>query len=327
MLNALRHFDNLGTPEYFFILLNTLNENPKAKWKLNDITQLFNNKIIDGRNIHDGCIELAIRIKILYFKKDIIIIDENISSFLNTKTQMSDKFIEYLFRAFKDDESFHNIFCSKYISFDIVYKSIQINNSAFGFRFSNFKQLLIDFGAIKIHPTPELSSFIINLRYKKLFDKTILPEIRKRKIGINEFHKSMAQQQIYGEEAEKFVLEFEHKRLNQKKEIDWVAEYIVNEGYDIASYDSEDDDKYNRFIEVKSFDGETPYFFWSRNEISIAKIRKDKYWLYLVNRSEIKKEGYIPIMEQNPHSILENKKWTKQIEKYKIELNKPLAVR
>lgn len=322
MLNALRHFDNLGTPSYFFILLNTLKKNDKVKWKLKDVTQLFNNKIIDGRNIYDGCIELAVRIKILYFKKDIVFLDKKITSFLNTESQMSDKFIEYLFEALKNDESFHSIFCSEYLSYDIIYKSIQISNSAFGFKFSTFKQLLIDFGAIKVHPTPELSSFIINLRYKKLFDKTILPEIKKRKIGIDEFHKSMARQQIYGEEAEKFVLEFEYKRLNKKKKIDWVAEYIVNEGYDIASYDSEDDDNHNRFIEVKSFNGETPYFFWSRNEISVAKMRQEKYWLYLVNRREINKEDYTPIMEQNPHSILENKKWNKQIEKYKIELNK-----
>ena len=89
----------------------------------------------------------------------------------------------------------------------------------FGFKFSTFKQLLLDFGAIKTHPKPELSSFIINSRYKKLFDKTVLPEIKKRKIGIEEFRKSIEQQQIYGEEAEKFVLNFEFNRLNQNKTI------------------------------------------------------------------------------------------------------------
>ena len=89
---------------------------------------------------------------------------------------------------------------------------------------------MIDFEAIKTHPTTELNSFIINNRYKKLFDKTVLPEIKKRKIGIEDFRKAMEQQQIYGEEAEKFVLNFEFARLNEQKEIDWVAEYIVNEG-------------------------------------------------------------------------------------------------
>ena len=78
----------------------------------------------------------------------------------------------------------------------------------------------------------------------------------------------------------------------------------------------------NRFIEVKSYDGETPYFFWSRNEYSVAKRKKDDYWLYLVNRSEMNKTEYVPIMIQNPYEeILSNdEKWDKQIEKYKVEL-------
>lgn len=143
-----------------------------------------------------------------------------------------------------------------------------------------------------------------------------------KKISPEEFKKEQEQNRIYGEEAEKFVLNFEFARLNEQKEIDWVAEYIINEGFDIASYNHELDELPNRFIEVKSYDGETPYFFWSRNEYSVAKRKKDDYWLYLVNRSEMNKTEYVPIMIQNPYEeILSNdEKWDKQIEKYKIEL-------
>ena len=199
---------------------------------------------------------------------------------------------------------------------------MQINNSAFGFKYSSFKQFLIDFDVIKIHPTPEINNFIINSRYKKLFDKTVLPEIKKRKIGIDELRISLEQQQIYGEEAEKYVLDFESKRLNNSKKIDWVAEYVVNQGYDIASYNFETDTEYNRFIEVKSYEGKKPYFFWSRNEYLVAKMKKEEYWLYLVNRNEMKKDEYIPIMIQNPfYNILECEEWSKQVDKYRVELN------
>ncbi|QLH44999.1 MAG: DUF3883 domain-containing protein [Bacteroidota bacterium] len=174
---------------------------------------------------------------------------------------MRDKFVEYLFKALKDDDEFHKIFCSDYLSHDIIYKSLQINNRAFGLKYSNFKQFLIDFEAIKTHPTAEINSFIINNRYKKLFDKTLLPKIKQRKIGIEEFQLEMEQQRIYGEEAERFVLRYEFDRLKGQKQIDWVAEYIVNEGYDIASYNNESDVFPNRFIEVKSYNGEVPYFF------------------------------------------------------------------
>ena len=322
MLEELRRYRNFGTPNYFFELLSTLKGNEEVTYTRTDIEKLFYNRVIDGRSIFDGCLELAIKTEILVFENDFLSLSNGVVDSLNSISQMRDKFVEYLFKALKDDDEFHKIFCSDYLSHDIIYKSLQINNQAFGLKYSNFKQLLIDFEAIKTHPTIELNSFIINNRYKKLFDKTVLPEIKQRKIGIEEFRKAMEQQQIYGEEAEKFVLNFEFVRLNEQKEIDWVAEYIINEGYDIASYNHESDELPNRFIEVKSYDGETPYFFWSRNEYSVAKRKKDDYWLYLVNRSEMNKTEYVPIMIQNPYEeILSNdEKWDKQIEKYKVEL-------
>lgn len=149
-----------------------------------------------------------------------------------------------------------------------------------------------------------------------------MPEIKKRKIGIEEFKKSMELQQIYGEEAEKFVVDFENTRLNGGKRIDWVAEYVVNAGYDVISYNSESDDEYNRFIEVKSYEGKIPYFFWSRNEYQVARLKKDEYWLYLINRKKIGSIDYEPIMIQNPHvNILKNDDWSKEVDKYRIELN------
>lgn len=318
MLNDLRQYHNLGTPNYFFQLLKSVNESENSNWSLSDLDSLFYNRIIDDNHIFDGCIDLAVRINVLTIDGDYYTVNNDFSASLNSVNQMKDKFVQNLFISLKDENSFHKIFQSQYLSYDIIYKSFQINNSAFGFKFKNFKQLLIDFGAITTHPTIEFNSYILNSRFKKLFDKTILPEIKKRKIGIDEFKKSIEKQQIYGEEAEKFVMEFEKKRLGDKQ-IDWVAQYIVNEGYDIASYNEENDEEYNRFIEVKSYDGITPYFFWSRNEFNVAKRKSKKYWVYLVNRTEMNNEDYEPIMKQNPiESILNNENWNEQIEKYKI---------
>jgi hypothetical protein len=321
MLNDLRQYHNLGTPNYFFQLLKSVNDSENSNWSLNDLDSLFYNRIIDDNHIFDGCIDLAVRINVLTINGDYYTVNNDFSDSLNSVNQMKDKFVQYLFISLKDENSFHRIFQSQYLSYDIIYKSFQINNSAFGFKFKNFRQLLIDFGAITTHPTIEFNSYILNSRFKKLFDKTILPEIKKRKIGIDEFKKSIEKQPIYGEEADKFVMEFEKKRLGDKQ-IDWVAQYIVNEGYDIASYNEEDDEEYNRFIEDKSYDGNTPYFFWSRNEFNVAKRKSKKYWVYLVNRTEMNNENYEPIMKQNPiESILNNEDWKKQIEKYKIEMN------
>jgi len=322
MLKELKSYDNLGTPAYFFQLLNALSENPDAEWKVGDVNQLFYNKIVDDRRIFDGCVELAIKIKLLFFQDEYLLIDKKFSDSLSSEMQMKDRFVEYLFKALTDDDDFHQIFNSKYLSYDVIYKSFQISNNAFGFKFSNFKRLLIDFDIIRYHPTPEIKGFIINSRYKKAFDKAILPEIKKRKIGIDELKRTMEEQQIYGEEAEKFVLVFEKKRLNGKDFVEWIAEYVANEGYDIASYNNELDGEHNRFIEVKSYAGDKPYFYWSKNEFLVAKRRQERYWLYLVNRDEISNDNYVPLMLQDPYeSVFKNNKWIAQVEKYKLELS------
>ena len=324
MLEELRRYRNFGTPNYFFELLSTLKGNQEATYTRTDIEKLFYNRVIDGRSIFDGCIEIAIKTEILVFENDFLSLSNGVVDSLNSISQMRDKFVEFLFKALKDDDEFHKIFCSDYLSHDIIYKSLQINNRAFSLKYSNFKQLLIDFEAIKTHPTPELNSFIINNRYKKLFDKTVLPEIKKRKIGVEEFRKSMEQQQIYGEEAEKFVLKFETERLENKKEVDWVAEYVVNVGYDIASYNEIQDEQPNRFIEVKSYDGPKAYFYWSRNEYQVAKLKGNNYWLYLVNRSKLKTEGYKPEKYQDPFNTIlgdHNIDWIEEVDKYKITAN------
>lgn len=179
---------------------------------------------------------------------------------------------------------------------------------------------MIDFSILQEHPTKKFNKYIINGRYKKIFDKAVLPEIKKRKIGIEELRKSLEQNQIYGEKAERFVLEFEKQRLNDTKEIDWVAEYSTTDGYDIASYETEASTDHDRFIEVKSYDRE-PYFFWSRNEIDVARIKKSSYYLYLVDRSKMNIPDYTPLMIKDPYeNVLKNNlEWEQRIEKIRVQ--------
>jgi len=320
MLVDLRTYDNLGTPKYFHTLLVTIQKGG-SDWTETDIEKLFYNKVIDGRTIFDGCLSLANKLNLLIYNQEgTITISQTINDFLNTEKQMCDKFVELLLLNVKNDDDFQYIFSSKNLSYDIIYRTIQISNSAFPLKFSNFKQLLLDFEIISTHPTKEIKKYIFNSRYKKIFDKSILPEIRKRKIGIDELKRDLEQKQIYGEEAELFVLDYEKKRLNNKFGIDWVAEYSVAEGFDVSSFETVDSELNDRFIEVKSYSNK-PYFFWSRNEMNIARIKGDNYYLYLVNRDEMHLELYTPIIIQNPHkSVLNNSMWIKEIEKFKIEL-------
>lgn len=322
MLKELSKYENLGTPNYHFELLRTLRDGQDENWSVNNIGELFHNRIIDGRILFDGCLPLLDHIGVINIDAD-----ENVSAnepfleYLVSENLMIDRFVEKLLFTLNDDPVFHDIFCSEFISRDIIYHSIQIDNSAFPLKLSGFKQLLIDFNVLQEHPTKEFNKYIINGRYKKIFDKLVLPEIKKRKVGIEELKKSLEQKQIYGEEAEKFVLEFEDKRLNRSKIIDWVAEYSTNDGYDIASYENETSKEHDRFIEVKSYSGK-PYFFWSRNEMDIARIKKLSYYIYLVNRDSMNDPDYHPIIIRDPYeNIYKNEQdWDQMIEKIRFEI-------
>lgn len=141
-----------------------------------------------------------------------------------------------------------------------------------------------------------------------------------RKISPEELEDDLQQKKLDGILAEKFVVRFETQRLNGFKKIDWVAQYVVNNGYDISSFDDVSDKEYNRFIEVKSYEGNTPQFYWSKNEYMVAERMKEKYWLYLVNREEMSYQGYIPIMIQDPYRLLTDTSVSKTIETYKINI-------
>lgn len=324
MLRELSEYENLGTPGYFFELLCQLKNNA-GKWTANNVKEFFFNRIVDGRSVFDGCLPLAVLIDVLRIdNRGIIAMDEQFNDFFSSERYLCAKFLERFLSKLEQDEIFDEIFDARSISYDVVYHSIQVSNSAFLFKYANIKQLLIDFGFLSFHPNRTISRLIVNPKYKKMFDKKILPGIKRRKTGIEEFQKLLEQKQIYGEEAEQFVLVFESERLKNHYRvhtIQRVSDYDIAAGYDIVSYNDLSSTELDRFIEVKSYAG-TPNFYWSRNEMDIARIKKDNYFLYLVDRSKMGEEKFVPEIIQNPfESVLrDDLKWDKRIEKYFISL-------
>lgn len=231
------------------------------------------------------------------------------------------RFLELILDAAKDDEVFHQIFCSQNMSYDIIYRQIQIENKAFQFKYSNFKHILLNFGFLQAHPDTNIRKFIIHHRYRKLFDSKVMPEIKKRKIGIEELKRLLAQKEIKGKEGEAFALKFEHNRLASHpliKNVEIISEYYSNAGYDIVSYSGSESKDHDRFIEVKSYQGKIG-FHWTRNEMDVARVKKHQYFLYLVDRDQVNNEGYVPLIIQNPcQQVLENPNWEKTVEEYFI---------
>lgn len=115
-----------------------------------------------------------------------------------------------------------------------------------------------------------------------------------------------------GAQAEQAVVEFERKRLRalgRDAEADLVrkiSELDTGAGYDVESFDG---DKplfdYDRFIEVKASQESELRFYWSANQLRVAREKGDMYWIYFIGGFPQKRTSEItPIMIQNPAARL-----------------------
>jgi len=121
-----------------------------------------------------------------------------------------------------------------------------------------------------------------------------------------------------------FVLGFEQKKLvahSRVKDICQISNESASVGYDIKSFLSLGSICLDKEIEVKSYSGDKPYFYWSRSEFEQAKLSKDRYYLYLVNRDLLFDEDYCPEMIKNPYEKLMNSPlWEVKTENYFFKL-------
>lgn len=321
MLEELNKYENLGSPKFFSELFTQLNGS-ETLWKDEHVRGYFYNRIIEGSSAFDGCLPLAKSIgAITNDSEGHILLNPSLIPALLSENYLSNKLLEMLIISLKDDDVFHEIFCSENMSFDIIYKGIQIDVASFRFRYANFRRLLLDFNFIRHHPDAHIKKYIINSKYKKLFDLEVMPEIKRRKLGIDQLELLLERNRLHGEEAEKFILTYEKRRLvnhPQLSNVEIISTYDVMAGYDIVSYESIRSTENDRFIEVKSFSS-SPSFHWSHNEIDVARLRRDKYFLYLVDRSRMQDLNYEPIVIKDPYiSIMKNDEWVKRADGYLI---------
>ncbi|HTA22768.1 MAG TPA: DUF3883 domain-containing protein [Terriglobales bacterium] len=101
------------------------------------------------------------------------------------------------------------------------------------------------------------------------------------------FREYLKEKEEVGKLGETLVKEFERQRLlglGHRVEAHCVrniSNVRVNAGYDLESFDGPSPTvAYDRFIEVKGARGSQLRFFWSENEITIAKRLGKRYWIY-----------------------------------------------
>ncbi len=313
MLEKLLQHNSIGSKSQITYVLELLS---KENFSIEDLKKACVSKEYSFSSAFNGVIYLLQWLD--------IITDSNLIKLKNKikSERFEENICMLLFFKLAKEKELHNFINSNNLIFN---KSIYVKNNLIKLHFSPIRNFLI---SLKVFIKDDLidNQFIINEQFSKWFVRNILTFIEDSKINDNPLenlkNKQLRQEEA-GEEAEKFVLNYE--KLERSKhltpcKIKIISEADIKAGYDILSYKSNESILLDKFIEVKSYSGE-PYFYWSINEIRVAEKEQDNYFLYLVNRDEMNNKGYHPKVIQNPHcNILCNENWKKNCQNWKFEL-------
>lgn len=187
-----------------------------------------------------------------------------------------------------------------------------------------YRNILTEYGAITLLPD---AKYIVN----NALDRAIKIPERHKKISEKQLMARLEAQREQGERGELFVMEYEKKRISDPAKqgmIQRISTIDVAAGFDIVSLNSNESERPDRFIEVKTFKG-AEHFNWSDNERDKASVMGDSYFLYLVDDDLINKEGYEPVIIQNPAKVIfDSGEWLIESDSYRIEkvIGRPSAV-
>lgn len=207
------------------------------------------------------------------------------------------------------------IFDKNATGFDSEKGRLTIKRSAFPLAYAAVRNFLIMIGALDNEENGEIcvaenyeSDWVEQLRN------------RRKKVTMEQLLRQQEDQSKRGLEAEEFVLKLERLRLPElSQKIKRISDIDVAAGYDIVSYENNDSEHYDRFIEVKCYIGSL-HFFLSENELDVARIKADKYILCLVDYLKMEEPGYQPKFIRNPYeTIFNSDKWFINPSSYRIQ--------
>jgi len=150
-------------------------------------------------------------------------------------------------------------------------------------KYSNIRNLLIELEFLVIEN--KNSDYIINPIFLDLFINTFVT----KKLSPISMKMKQDENDLLGLSAEIEIIKFETRRLTSIKfnpeEIKHVSQFNVLAGYDIQSFENHldcNENRIERYIEVKAVSIDDHKFYWSKNEIEVAEIYGENYFLYLL---------------------------------------------
>ena len=214
----------------------------------------------------------------------------------------------------------NNILSANMFVYDIDKCQVSFRNELLPLSYAPIRNVLISQGFLIVERDEHKTLFLVHSDFEKILawfckksSNTLTLEQLKARLEANS---------IAGAKAESFVLEYEKRRIGNltlQSKIKLISEVDVCAGYDIVSFESNTSSYYDRFIEVKAISRNLG-FFWSKNELEIAKLQGEKYFLYLVDLSRIADKEYTPIIISNPAlTVMSSSDWLVEPDSYHIQ--------
>jgi hypothetical protein len=333
MLTELQKHNQLGDSDnILFVLQNALS---KKLRRVTDIKKYCSDKSIELVYAIDGILILLEFTEMASRTHDSIKLNNNVSiNWIKTidRSVLARTITEKLLTKLKEESCLEDFIPLEKVRFDPTFNQLSIQNNSIPLQYSSIKNLLIDLGAMIV--VPEFPNILlINRNLQSYFETVVIPwlieECEKSAyssanapISIEKFQELQELKIQYGAQAEEYVLEFERNRLihhPMRESIRRISNVDISAGYDIVSFENQDSKVLDRFIEVKSF-SRYPEFYWSRNEIRSAELKRNSYYLYLVDREKIGMKNYEPKIVQDPYlTVFQDFAWQKEVQSWLVK--------
>jgi hypothetical protein len=332
MLRELQKHNQLGDLDnILFVLQNALSKKLRL---VTDIKKYCSDESVELVYAIDGILILLEFTGMISRAQESVKLNSNVSTnWIKTidRLVLARIMTEKLFSKLKDESCLEEFIPLEKVRFDPTFNKISIQNNSIPLQYSSIKNLLIDLGAMIIDPEfPNI--LLIKTDLQPYFEGVVIPWLIEESeksayssantpMSIEKFQEIQELKNQYGAQAEEYVLQYERNRLihhPMRESIRRISNIDISAGYDIVSFENQDSKVLDRFIEVKSF-SRYPEFYWSRNEVRSAELKRNSYHLYLVDREQIGMKNYEPIVVQDPYlTVFQDTAWQREVQSWSV---------